>query len=69
MEARMRTATKFAVAAAAVAVAGICAALVPASAGEPTHAHDAAPPAARVRFDRDVVDLFARLPVQDGGRV
>ena len=48
---------------AAVAFAGVCVALLPASAGE-----NAAPspetPAAR-KWDRDVVDLFARLPVQD----
>jgi ABC-type transport system involved in cytochrome c biogenesis permease subunit len=69
MEARMRTATKFVLAAAALAVAGIGATLVPASAGENAHAHDAAPAASRPRFDKDVVDLFARLPVQDGGRV
>jgi ABC-type transport system involved in cytochrome c biogenesis permease subunit len=68
MEARMKSATKL-VAAAAVAAAGICTAIVPASAGEPTHEHGEARPAARHRFDKDVVDLFARLPVQDGGRV
>lgn len=68
----MKTATKFIAAFGAVALACAAASLVPAKAGETPHdaeSHAGHVHAHAARFDKDVVALFARLPVQDGGRV
>jgi len=60
-----------ALAAVVTALAGF--ATFPVSAGEPNdhagHDHGSAPPARTHRWDAATVDIFAKLPVQDGGRV